>query len=64
MSGTVLATFSSAVEAVNAIASLAFGATGGVVLGDFVFAGFEVPAQITFGGKQAMTVHKLPDGPR
>jgi hypothetical protein len=64
MSGTVLATFSAAVEAVNAIGRLAFGATGGVVLGDFVFAGFEVPEQITFGGKQAMTVHKLPGGER
>jgi hypothetical protein len=62
--GTALAAFSSGLEAVNALVSLDFGATGGVVLGDFDFQGFEVPAQITFGGKQAMTVHKLPGGER
>lgn len=63
MSGFVSA-LSTASEAVSAIASLAFGATGGVVLGQFVFSGFEVPKYISIPGNQAMTVHKLPGGER
>lgn len=63
MSGALLA-FSVGLEAVSAIGQLDFGATGAVVLGDFVFAGFEVPPHISFGGKQAMTVHRLPGGER
>jgi hypothetical protein len=63
MSATVSA-LSTAVEAVSAIASLAFGASGGVVLGEFVFAGFEVPEFISLPGTQQMTVHKLVGGER
>lgn len=63
MSGA-LAAFESGIEATNSIGSLAFGATGGVVLGDFSFDGFEVPAYVTFGGKQQMTVHRLVGGER
>lgn len=61
---TTIATLSTAAEAITGLASLAFGALGGVVLGDFSFAGFEVPEQITFGTHQQMTVHKLPGGER
>lgn len=61
---TTLRTYTIGLEAASAINALEFGATGGVVLGDFSFSGFEVPAQINFGGKQAMTVHHLPGGER
>lgn len=63
MSGA-LAVFNAGLEAVTALDSLAFGAQGGVVLGDFVFSGFEVPPFISFGGRQSMTVHHLPGGER
>lgn len=63
MSGA-LAVFNAGLEAVTALDTLAFGARGGVVLGDFVFSGFEVPAFISFGGRQSMTVHHLPGGER
>ncbi len=43
---------------------LGFGSTGPVALGPFVFADFEVPAEIDHGGAQAHTVHKLPGGGR
>lgn len=51
-------------EAASGLGRLAFGAFGGVVLGDFVFSGFEVPDHIEIGGRQAMHVHKLPGGQR
>jgi hypothetical protein len=51
-------------DAISAISSFAFGSTGGVVLGDFAFGGFEVPETISIPGNQAMTVHKLPGGER
>ena len=60
----VIAALSIAAEAISAIASFAFGASGGVVLGDFYFSGFEVPEQIKIGGSQSMTVHKLVGGER
>jgi hypothetical protein len=63
MSGFISA-LSTTAEAVTGIISLAFGAIGGVVLGDFPFAGFEVPDQITFGTRQGMTIHRLPGGER
>lgn len=63
MSGFISA-LSSAAEAVTGLAALAFGSTGGVVLGDFTFAGFEVPESVPIGGAQSMTVHRLPGGDR
>lgn len=63
MSGS-LSILPEAVEAVSAIASLAFGALGGVVLGDFVFSGFEVPEFVHVGGRMGMQVHKMPGGKR
>jgi hypothetical protein len=63
MSGGI-AFISAATEAVNVVNALEFGSTGGVILGDFVFSGFEVPAQISFSLSQAMTVHKLVGGER
>ncbi len=59
-----LSSLPDAAEAVSGLTSLAFGAFGGVVLGDFVFSGFEVPDFVHVGGKQAMQVHKLPGGAR
>lgn len=41
-----------------------FGAAGPVVLGEFIFNGFEVPESITIGGQQQMTVHTVPGGER
>lgn len=61
---TVLRTYTIGLEATSAIHALEFGATGGVVLGDFSFSGFEVPSHISLGGRQAMTVHHLPGGER
>lgn len=43
---------------------LGFGSTGPVSLGPFVFADFEIPASIAWGGQQQHTVHKLPGGGR
>ncbi|MGI4797102.1 MAG: hypothetical protein ACRYG8_24225 [Janthinobacterium lividum] len=43
---------------------LGFGSTGPVALGPFVFADFEIPALIQWGGQQQHTVHKLPGGGR
>jgi hypothetical protein len=63
MSGAV-SSFSDPIDAVSAIGALAFGALGAVVLGPFLFSGFEVPEYIPFGGAQQMTVHKLPGGTR
>ena len=63
MSGFI-STLSSGIGAVSALASLAFGASGGVVLDSFVFAGFEVPEYITVPGTMGMTVHKMPGGER
>jgi hypothetical protein len=63
MSGALIA-FDVGLQAVNVVGILDFGALGPVVLGDFVFTGFEVPPHVTFGGKQAMTVHRLPGGER
>lgn len=63
MSGA-LSVFSTAASTINAIGAMAFGATGGVVLGDFSFAGMEVPEFITIGGAQKTTVHTLPGGER
>jgi len=60
----VVPTVAAVGNAINALAGLAFGATGGVVLGDFAFSGFEVPEYIAIGGAQATTVHKLPGGER
>lgn len=48
----------------GAIGNILFGDAGPVVLGDFTFTGLEVPASITWGGGQALTVHKLPGGGR
>lgn len=45
-------------------ASLLFGGSGGVVLGDFAFEDFEIPEQISWGGQQQITVHKFPGGAR
>lgn len=53
-----------ATEAINVLHALEFGSTGGVVLGDFSFDEFEVPAQVQFGGSQAMVVHRLVGGER
>lgn len=61
---TLLRTYTVGLEAASAIKTLEFGATGGVVLGDFSFSGFEVPSHISLGGRQAMTVHHLPGGER
>lgn len=61
---TFLSTFSSVTDKVSALASFAFGATGGVVLGDFAFSGFEVPEQITVPGQHMLVVHKLIGGER
>lgn len=41
-----------------------FGAAGPVILGDFVFQGFEVPASVEWSGAQRLVVHKLPGGNR
>lgn len=57
-------TFSAAVEAASGLGQMAFGAAGGVVLGDFVFDGFEVPEYVSTPGRQALVVHKLPGGER
>lgn len=51
-------------DVTSAISSLAFGLTGGVALGQFVFLGFEVPEFITVPGNQGMVVHKLVGGER
>jgi len=59
-----IAAFSQGLDAINALADFAFGATGGVVLGDFAFFSMEVPERITWGSAQAMNVHRLPGGER
>lgn len=59
-----IAALAVAAEAVSAIATLAFGSADGVLLGDFLFHGFEVPEQITVPGSHAMVVHKLVGGER
>jgi hypothetical protein len=61
---TFLSTLSNVTDAVSALASFAFGATGGVVLGDFTFSGFEVPEQISVPGQHMLVVHKLIGGER
>lgn len=61
---SLFSTLSNVGEAASALSSLAFGATGGVVLGSFAFSGFEVPEYVSVGGSMAMTVHKLPGGER
>jgi hypothetical protein len=60
----LVSTFTDAADSVTAIGALAFGALGGVVLGNFVFSGFETPDQITFGGAQQMDVKRLIGGAR
>jgi hypothetical protein len=35
-----------------------------LILGGFVFSGFEIPEKITFGGKQTLITHRLPGGRR
>jgi hypothetical protein len=64
MSGAV-SSFPDTGDVVSAIGAMAFGALGvGVLLGPFLFSGFEVPEYIGIGGTQQMTVHKLPGGTR
>lgn len=67
MSGA-LGIASAAIGAASAVSALIggapFGMAGAVTLGDFTFQSFEVPARVTFGGQQQMTVHKLPGGQR
>lgn len=61
MSGAI----SAVIQGVAGIATTLFG--GGdqsVSLGGFVFAGYEVPETIRWGGSQQMTVHKLVGGTR
>jgi len=60
----LLSAFTTGSNVVNAIKTLAFGASGAVVLGPFSFDGFEVPEYVTVGGTQKMTVHTLPGGER
>lgn len=45
-------------------AEILFGLAGPVVLGDVSFTRWEVPEQITIGGQQQLTVHRLPGGTR
>jgi hypothetical protein len=59
-----VAILTAATEALNVVTSLAFGQVGAILLGDFVFDGFEVPSHIQFGGGQGMTVHRLVGGER
>jgi hypothetical protein len=61
---SIIGGISSAAEAVSGLATLLFGGTGGVVLGEFSFQGHEVPEYISIGGAQQLTVHKLPGGER
>jgi hypothetical protein len=56
--------FSAQRDIQGGINSFFFGAAGPVVLGSFVFADFEIPASIAFGGQQQLTIHKLPGGSR
>jgi hypothetical protein len=60
----VLATLSDAESAASGLATLAFGASGPVVLGSFAFQDFEVPEVIRVPVRQAITVHRLIGGER
>ena len=60
MSGAIL----SGIGAASAIGNVLFGNSGAVVLGDVVFSDMEVPAEITWGGRQTLTIHKMPGGLR
>jgi hypothetical protein len=64
IAGAVRGVASTLSNLAGGLGGVGFGSSGAVVLGDFVFSGFEVPDQITIGGAQAMTVHKLPGGDR
>jgi hypothetical protein len=59
-----LASLSDAAAAVSGLATLAFGASGPVVLGSFAFQDFEVPESIQVPVRQAVGVHRLIGGER
>lgn len=59
MSGTL-----SAALPVAAAFVAAFTGNGVMVLGDLVLSDFALPERVSYGGAQAMTVHRLPGGAR
>ena len=63
MSGTI-ATLASAGSLAQSVGQALGFLKAPLVLGDFVFANFEIPDKINFGGQQQLTVHKLPGGKR
>lgn len=63
MSG-FLSTVSNVANLGSAISNLLFGGGGPISLGDFVFASFEVPERVDWGGIQKVVVHNLIGGGR